>query len=83
MRGANFTIVADLADLREVRGLTDGSGADAVFDIAGVEKALDRAIGACCVYGTIINDCGVGEEKRGSGQRDDASRGKVTWLSTV
>ncbi|KAL4736229.1 chaperonin 10-like protein [Aspergillus similis] len=77
MRGANFTIVAELTETRKksakyfgathildprevdipdnVRGLTDGVGADVVFDTAGVERALDGAIGACRVHGTIVN----------------------------
>ncbi|RDW89792.1 uncharacterized protein DSM5745_01567 [Aspergillus mulundensis] len=77
MRGANFTIVAELTETRKksakyfgathildprevdipqnVRGLTDGIGADVVFDTAGVEKALDGAIGACRVHGTVVN----------------------------
>ncbi|KAL3475502.1 chaperonin 10-like protein [Aspergillus californicus] len=39
----------------KVRELTDGNGADVVFDTAGVEKALDGAISACRVHGTIVN----------------------------
>lgn len=38
-----------------VRGLTDDIGVDVVFDTAGVEKALDGAIGASRVHGTIVN----------------------------
>ncbi|KAL5338322.1 chaperonin 10-like protein [Aspergillus crustosus] len=77
LRGAKFTIVAELMGTRKqaaqdfgathildprevdipetVRELTDGIGADVVFDTAGVEKALDGAIGACRVHGTIVN----------------------------
>ncbi|KAL4963592.1 uncharacterized protein BDV14DRAFT_209908 [Aspergillus stella-maris] len=39
----------------KVRELTNGIGADVVFDTAGVEKALDGAIGAVRVHGTIVN----------------------------
>ncbi|KAL2869231.1 uncharacterized protein BJX67DRAFT_22389 [Aspergillus lucknowensis] len=39
----------------KVRDLTDGIGADVVFDAAGVERALDGAIRACRVHGTIVN----------------------------
>jgi 2-desacetyl-2-hydroxyethyl bacteriochlorophyllide A dehydrogenase len=77
MRGAKFTMVAELMESRKksandfgathifdpteadipekVRELTNGIGADVVFDTAGVEKALDGAIGACRVHGTIVN----------------------------
>jgi 2-desacetyl-2-hydroxyethyl bacteriochlorophyllide A dehydrogenase len=77
MRGAKFTMVAELMESRKksandfgathifdptdidipekVRELTDGIGADVVFDTAGVERALDGAIGACRVHGTIVN----------------------------
>ncbi|KAL4886642.1 chaperonin 10-like protein [Aspergillus karnatakaensis] len=77
LRGAKFTIVAELMESRKqsakdfgathildprevdipekVRELTDGVGADVVFDTAGVEKALDGAIQACRVHGTIVN----------------------------
>ncbi|KAJ5718478.1 hypothetical protein N7488_004124 [Penicillium malachiteum] len=38
-----------------VRELTDGVGADVIFDAAGVEKALLDAIPACRTQGTIVN----------------------------
>lgn len=50
-----------ILDPREVdvatkaRELTDGVGADVVFDTAGVEVALNGAIAACRTHGTIIN----------------------------
>ncbi|PYH35212.1 uncharacterized protein BO87DRAFT_306677 [Aspergillus neoniger CBS 115656] len=39
----------------KVRELTDGVGADVVFDTAGVEVALNGAIAACRTHGTIVN----------------------------
>ncbi|GKZ26937.1 hypothetical protein AbraIFM66951_008118 [Aspergillus brasiliensis] len=39
----------------KVRELTDGMGADVVFDTAGVEVALNGAIAACRTHGTIVN----------------------------
>ncbi|PLB33908.1 uncharacterized protein BDW47DRAFT_113176 [Aspergillus candidus] len=51
----------DVLDPREVdvtqrvRELTDGMGADIIFDTAGVEVALNGAIGACRSHGTIVN----------------------------
>ncbi|GLB12173.1 hypothetical protein AtubIFM57258_009453 [Aspergillus tubingensis] len=39
----------------KVRNLTDGVGADVVFDTAGVEVALNGAIAACRTHGTIVN----------------------------
>ncbi|OJZ88611.1 hypothetical protein ASPFODRAFT_205720 [Aspergillus luchuensis CBS 106.47] len=50
-----------ILDPREVdvatkaRELTDGVGADVVFDTAGVEVALNGAIAACRTHGTIVN----------------------------
>lgn len=38
-----------------VRDITDGVGADVIFDAAGVEKAIIGAIPACRVQGTIVN----------------------------
>ncbi|PYH49503.1 uncharacterized protein BP01DRAFT_420446 [Aspergillus saccharolyticus JOP 1030-1] len=38
-----------------VRELTGGVGADVIFDTAGVEAALNEAIGACRTHGTIVN----------------------------
>ncbi|KAJ5712506.1 hypothetical protein N7493_008974 [Penicillium malachiteum] len=38
-----------------VHQLTDGGGADVIFDAAGVEKALLDAIPACRTQGTIVN----------------------------
>ncbi|PYI23724.1 GroES-like protein [Aspergillus japonicus CBS 114.51] len=38
-----------------VRELTGGIGADVIFDTAGVEAALNEAIGACRTHGTIVN----------------------------
>ncbi|RAL17008.1 uncharacterized protein BO97DRAFT_382208 [Aspergillus homomorphus CBS 101889] len=52
---------AHIVDPREtdtatrVRELTDGVGADVIFDTAGVERALNEAIGACRTHGTIVN----------------------------
>ncbi|KAJ9263801.1 hypothetical protein DTO195F2_2718 [Paecilomyces variotii] len=40
---------------QKVRELTDGIGADVVFDAAGVEGALNSAILACRTHGTIVN----------------------------
>ncbi|KAJ5584857.1 uncharacterized protein N7459_004657 [Penicillium hispanicum] len=40
---------------QRVRELTDGVGADVIFDTAGVEKALVGAIPACRAQGTIVN----------------------------
>lgn len=40
---------------QKTRELTDGVGADIIFDAAGVEKAIHDAIPACRVQGTIIN----------------------------
>jgi threonine dehydrogenase-like Zn-dependent dehydrogenase len=37
------------------RELTNGVGADIIFDTAGVEKALLDAIPACRTQGTIVN----------------------------
>lgn len=51
----------DILDPREVdvtkkvRELTDGMGADVIFDTAGVEVALNGAICACRSHGTIVN----------------------------
>lgn len=51
----------DIIDPKEVdvpsrvRGLTDSTGADAIFDTARVEIALNSAIHACRTYGSIIN----------------------------
>ncbi|KAJ5946414.1 alcohol dehydrogenase [Penicillium verhagenii] len=38
-----------------MRNLTNGIGADVVFDTVGVEAALNGAILACRVFGTIVN----------------------------
>ncbi|KAJ5982764.1 hypothetical protein N7451_012864 [Penicillium sp. IBT 35674x] len=38
-----------------VREITDGVGADVIFDAAGAEKALIGAIPPCRVQGTIVN----------------------------
>ena len=52
---------SDILDPREVdvpqrvRELTNGVGADVIFDAAGVEKALLGAIPACRAQGTIVN----------------------------
>jgi len=40
---------------QRVREITDGVGADVIFDTAGVEKALIGAIPACRAQGTIVN----------------------------
>lgn len=40
---------------QQVRQITDGVGADVIFDAAGVEKALVSAIPACRAQGTIVN----------------------------
>ncbi|KAE8142428.1 chaperonin 10-like protein [Aspergillus pseudotamarii] len=40
---------------QRVMEMTDGVGADVIFDVAGVEKALNGAISACRTHGTIIN----------------------------
>ena len=40
---------------QRVMEVTDGVGADVIFDAAGVEKALNGAISACRTHGTIIN----------------------------
>lgn len=51
----------DIIDPKEVdvpsrvRGLTDSAGADAIFDTAGVEIALNSAIHACRTHGSIVN----------------------------
>ncbi|PWY94662.1 alcohol dehydrogenase [Aspergillus sclerotioniger CBS 115572] len=39
----------------KVRELTNDMGADVIFDTAGVEVALNGAIGACRTHGTIVN----------------------------
>ncbi|OJI96689.1 hypothetical protein ASPVEDRAFT_48824 [Aspergillus versicolor CBS 583.65] len=54
--GATHILDPRVDDVPEkVRELTNGIGADVVFDTAGVEKALDSAIGAVRVHGTIVN----------------------------
>ncbi|KAJ9480651.1 hypothetical protein VN97_g12893 [Penicillium thymicola] len=40
---------------QKARELTDGIGADVIFDAAGVEKAIVGAIPACRTQGTIVN----------------------------
>lgn len=40
---------------QHTRDLTEGIGADVIFDAAGVEKALIGAIPACRTQGTIVN----------------------------
>ncbi|KAL4946834.1 hypothetical protein BDV06DRAFT_835 [Aspergillus oleicola] len=54
--GASHVLDPRDTDISEkVRELTNGIGADVIFDTAGVEKALDGAIGAVRVHGTIVN----------------------------
>ncbi|KAF7167840.1 hypothetical protein CNMCM5623_001003 [Aspergillus felis] len=54
--GATDIIDPRTCDVPEkVRELTNGVGADVIFDTAGVEAALDGAIPACRVHGTIVN----------------------------
>ncbi|KAL4925087.1 uncharacterized protein BDV17DRAFT_189955 [Aspergillus undulatus] len=54
--GATHVLDPRDTDIPEkVHELTNGIGADVVFDTAGVEKALDGAIGAVRVHGTIVN----------------------------
>lgn len=54
--GATHIIDPREADVPErVRELTNGIGADVVFDTAGVEKALNGAIASCRTHGTIVN----------------------------
>ncbi|GFF94031.1 probable diacetyl reductase [(R)-acetoin forming] 2 [Aspergillus lentulus] len=54
--GATEIIDPRTCDVPEkVRELTNGVGADAIFDTAGVEVALNGAISACRVHGTIVN----------------------------
>ena len=40
---------------QKTRELTDGIGADVIFDAAGVEEAIVGAIPACGTQGTIVN----------------------------
>lgn len=47
---------------KAVRELTDGDGAQIIYDSAGVEIALDGMIDSCKVHGTIVN-ISVWEEK--------------------
>lgn len=60
-RFASYYGATHILDPREVdvaakvRELTDGVGADVVFDTAGVEVALNGAIAACRTHGTIVN----------------------------
>jgi threonine dehydrogenase-like Zn-dependent dehydrogenase len=54
--GATDIIDPRTCDVPEkVRELTNGVGADVIFDTAGVEIALNGAISACRVHGTIVN----------------------------
>ncbi|PWY81046.1 alcohol dehydrogenase [Aspergillus eucalypticola CBS 122712] len=54
--GANHILDPREVDVAtKVRELTDGVGADVVFDTAGVEVALNGAIAACRTHGTIVN----------------------------
>ncbi|KAI9374723.1 chaperonin 10-like protein [Aspergillus egyptiacus] len=54
--GATHVLDPTKVDIaKTVRKLTDGIGADVVFDSAGVEKALDGAIDASRIHGTIVN----------------------------
>lgn len=39
----------------QVRGWTNSTGADVIFDTAGVEIALNSAIHACRTHGSIVN----------------------------
>ncbi|KAK4942195.1 hypothetical protein LTR66_014730 [Elasticomyces elasticus] len=44
-----------LGVVQKTRELTDGIGADVIFDAAGVEEAIVGAIPACRTQGTIVN----------------------------
>ncbi|KAJ5772928.1 hypothetical protein N7457_007824 [Penicillium paradoxum] len=54
--GATYLLDPQKVDVPEmVHQLTNDIGADVLFDTAGVEIALDGAISACRIHGTIVN----------------------------
>ena len=54
--GATHIVDPREADVpQRIQELTDGIGADVVFDTAGVEKALNGAIESCRPHGTVVN----------------------------
>ena len=54
--GADYVIDPTKEDMvKRVRDLTNGQGAHVVYDAAGVQAALDQAVHATRVRGTIIN----------------------------
>lgn len=64
-----------------VHNLTSGIGADIIFDTAGVEVALNGAIRACRVHGTIVNIAVW--EKRPAVQVNDLMYQEVKYIGAA
>ncbi len=67
--GAHETVLSDDSSARRVRDLTDGAGAQAVFDFVGIDSTMRLALAAGATLGTIgIVGAGGGSVPIGWGQ---------------